>query len=109
MSLNKQQQIFAVNAARLILKIDETEGYACTFGEAHRPPEMAKIYKAKGIGIMDSLHALRLALDLNLFYKGEYCTKTEDHEQFGEYWESLHPDNVWGGRFDDGNHYEQRR
>ena len=29
---------------------------------------------------------------------------TEDHEPLGEWWESI--GGVWGGRFNDGNHYE---
>ena len=53
----------------------------------------------------DSLHYDSLAVDINLFKDGRYLTKTEDHKELGEFWESLHPDCVWGGRFDDGNHY----
>jgi hypothetical protein len=109
MSLSKQQQAFAVDVAKQILYINAQIGYACTLGEAHRPSETALLYAKKKIGIKDSLHTIRLAIDLNLFYNGEYLTKTEDHEKFGEYWESLHPDNVWGGRYNDGNHYERRR
>lgn len=53
----------------------------------------------------NSLHYSRLAVDINLFKDGKYLTSTEDHLQFGEFWESLHGDCRWGGRFSDGNHY----
>lgn len=55
-----------------------------------------------------SLHYEGLAMDIDLFNKdGKYLTDTESHKQFGEYWERLHSDCQWGGRFKnpDGNHY----
>lgn len=67
----------------------------------------------KGIGIKNSLHCQRLAIDLNLFdAQGKYCPDTPSYEPFGKYWESLHPLNRWGGNFKhpnvDGNHFEQQ-
>jgi len=53
----------------------------------------------------NSLHWEGLALDIDLFKDGVYLTQTSDHEPFGIFWESLHPDARWGGRFQDGNHY----
>ena len=50
-----------------------------------------------------SLHYEGLAQDIDLTKDGVYLDKTEDHRQFGEYWESL--GGAWGGRFKDGNHY----
>ena len=55
-----------------------------------------------------SLHYEGLAMDIDLFDNtGKYLDRTEDHAQFGVYWENLHPDCRWGGRFKkkDGNHY----
>lgn len=53
-----------------------------------------------------SLHYEGLAVDIDLCDKtGKYLPNTEDHEQFGVYWESLDKDCCWGGRFKDGNHY----
>jgi hypothetical protein len=54
---------------------------------------------------VNSLHFEGLAMDVDLFKDGVYLDRTSDHQQFGEYWESLHPDCRWGGRFEDGNHY----
>jgi len=101
------QAAFAVNVAKLILHINEC-GYSCTFGEAWRTPEMAAIYAQQGKGIKNSLHCIRLAVDLNLFKDGVYLPTTEAYKFAGEYWESLNSLNRWGGRFNDGNHFEMR-
>jgi hypothetical protein len=55
----------------------------------------------------NSLHFEGLAVDIDLTKDGQYLSKTEDHQKFGEIWEGLHPDCRWGGRFSggDGNHY----
>jgi len=53
----------------------------------------------------NSLHYEGLAVDIDLFKNGVYLDKTEDHKQFGEFWEGLDKDCSWGGRFCDGNHY----
>jgi hypothetical protein len=53
----------------------------------------------------NSLHYEGLAVDIDLFKDGRYLVSTEDHRQFGEYWESLDSECAWGGRFKDGNHY----
>ena len=107
MKLSEKQAIFAVNVARLILWANE-QGYRLTFGEAFRPKEMAEIYAKRGIGIKDSQHTKRLAVDFNLFCHGEYMTDSESYARLGVAWEALHPDNRWGGRFGDGNHMEMR-
>lgn len=54
-----------------------------------------------------SQHYKKLAADLNLFLEGDYLTKTSDHQVLGDYWESLDDLNRWGGRYNDGNHYER--
>lgn len=54
---------------------------------------------------VNSLHFEGLAADIDLFKEGKYLQETSDHEQFGEFWESLDPECCWGGRFEDGNHY----
>jgi len=108
MSLRQSQAIFMLNVAKLIVKMN-SEGFTCTFGEAFRTPEQAEIYAKSGKGIKNSLHCKRLAIDINLFSpKGDYLTTVKDHEQFGMFWETLHPKNRWLGRFakGDANHYE---
>lgn len=82
-------------------------GKKCRGGELYRTPEQAAIYAANGRGIAKSLHQVKCAIDLNLFdEQGNYLETTEAHKEFGDYWESLHPNCRWGGRYRDGNHYE---
>jgi hypothetical protein len=107
MSLSEKQQQFAILVAKLILWADE-QGYAVTFGEAYRTPEQAALNAKKGSGIANSLHTVRLAVDLNLFKDGLYQTSSEAYKPLGDYWKSLHPDCCFGGDFKpraDGNHF----
>lgn len=104
------QTEFAVDVARLVLWVAEHPGWAVTFGEAHRPPEMAAIYAAQGLGIVKTLHADRLAIDLNLWIDGQWKPESISHTPLGAYWEALRPGkNRWGGSFKkpDGNHFER--
>jgi hypothetical protein len=110
MKLSASQQVFARNVATLITKIFDCS-YTCTLGEAFRTEEQANAYAAKGLGIKNSQHCKRMAIDLNLFSpSGKYLTDTEQYETFGVFWEALHPLNRWGGRFKraDGNHFEMK-
>ena len=114
MTLSALQQDFMLALSDLLIFIHRN-GYNCTLGDGYRDP---KIHGAPGAKIVCpecpdfrpygrawSNHKLRLAIDINLFKDGVYLTKTEDHRLTGEYWETLHPQASWGGRFDDGNHY----
>jgi hypothetical protein len=106
-----------MNVSKLIYEIN-ISGYACTFGEAWRTPEMAAIYAKRGTGISHSLHCIRLAVDLLLFKDGVWITDTESYRPFGTYWCSLNSLNRWGGDWDkdgvpdpgenDGNHFEMQ-
>ena len=106
--MSTRQKIFAINVSHLIQKIF-LEGYSCTIGECYCPRPTAELYAKEGKGIIDSQHCEGLAIDLNLFSpNGEYETKTEAYSQFGQYWEGLHSENRWGGRFSDGDHFEMK-
>lgn len=109
MTLRDKQEIFAVAVGSLIRKAIEL-GFTVTLGEAWRPPEQAKIMAEKGKGSRNSLHIVRLALDINLFKDGVYLENSEDHLELGKWWESQSTVDLkfcWGGRFakPDGNHY----
>jgi hypothetical protein len=93
--LIEKQNKFAKNVALLIMYA-QSRGYYVTFGDA----AATRGHK------QDSLHYIRLAIDLNLFKDGVYLRETADHEPLGVFWESLGPEFIWGGRFDDGNHYQ---
>lgn len=103
MTLRQKQSQFVKMVAQLI-DFAFRSGYELTFGEAYRPPETAALYASQGKGIAKSKHTSRLAVDFNLFKGGKYLSKTSDHLPLGEYWESI--GGRWGGRFNDGNHYE---
>jgi hypothetical protein len=106
-NLSNAQFTFSRNVARLLNHIYEC-GYTCSLGEVLRTREQAEIYAKAGKGIVDSLHCYKLAIDINLFYNGEYLTDCESYKKFGEYWLTLHELNRWGGNFHniDANHFE---
>lgn len=98
-ALREKQSRFA-NMVCILLHFALAKGYEITFGDTYRDPRCS-------YGRKNSCHRLRLAIDLNLFKDGEYLSKTKDHRQLGEFWESI--GGTWGGRFrgrsPDGNHY----
>jgi len=96
MSLRDQQSAFAAKIPALITKALEF-GFQVTLGDAYRDPRAP-------YGSKSSRHRMRLAIDLNLFKDGRYLEETDDHEPLGKWWESV--GGIWGGRFNDGNHYE---
>lgn len=103
-ALRTKQSIFAQRVA-LLIQIANAMGYEVTLGDAYRDPRVfGAVGESKGYGNAKSKHKQRLAIDLNLFKDGVYLKTTEDHRPLGEWWESI--GGVWGGRFNDGNHYE---
>jgi len=94
--LLEDQMQFAKMIPRLIDKAHEL-GFQVTGGDWYRDDRCS-------YGSKSSRHRSRLAIDLNLFKEGLYLRRTRDHEALGEWWESV--GGIWGGRFDDGNHYE---
>lgn len=110
-------------------------GYKCTLQESARSDEQAiinslgsqgreavakLIYKdfprlaaaivnnGNNNGVVNSVHSVGLAVDLNLFKDGVYLSSSEDHAKLGAFWKTLHPLARWGGDFrprPDGNHY----
>jgi len=96
--LLKRQVRFLQMVGRLILWAGE-HGYGLTLGDGYRDPRVVWTYGSKV-----SKHRERLAVDLNLYIGGVYQEATEAHAPLGAYWESL--GGIWGGRWNDGNHYE---
>lgn len=101
--LQHQQKFFSMVAEFLPWLL--ANGYSATFGETLRSQKQAAANEAAGIGISNSLHCIKLAIDLNLFKDGEFLTTSEAYTEAGEQWESL--GGSWGGRFKnaDGNHF----
>ncbi len=111
MSLSQDQQLFAQNIAKLILRAN-TLRIALTFGEAYRTKDQQHMYYQgltfEGNNLvkatphswtMQSNHLRRLAVDFNFFINGKltYDPKNPLLIDLGRYWESLNPSNRWGG------------
>lgn len=107
LTLIEKQKIFSSLVATLIHQCG-VFGYEVTLGEVHRSKEEAERLASVGLGIKNSLHTQRLAIDINLFKDGKYLKKTADYEKLGIWWEMLSTNEYqchWGGRFGDGNHF----
>ncbi len=115
MGMVTKQDEFLGDVAALIA-FARAKGFVISAGEMWRPPEMQKIYMETGRSkTMVGRHQDRLAIDLNVFKKDDneklYLCSTAEIKPLGDYWESLHPKNRWGGNwksFKDGPHFERR-
>lgn len=117
MKLSEKQQIFTYNIGCLIQYAFDCHNIRLTLGEAYRTTSQVYLYfygyevvKGGLLGItlkkvprlsktLRSLHADRLAIDFNFFINGELTYNFDKIKPLGDYWESLHPDNTWGGDF----------
>ena len=122
MSTSDIQARHNVLIARLVLWASEN-GYKLTQGDAYRDPR-GHGKKGQGSGCAgysssNSQHKDRMACDFNLFIEsdigsdgfpvgGQYAQDSAAYKPLGVYWESLHPACRWGGRFNDGNHFETK-
>ncbi len=110
LTLRQKQSKFVLLIAKLI-EYAYSQGYELTFAEAYRTPHEADYEASVHHGIVNSLHTIRLAIDLNLFKDGVWLDKSESFLPLGEWWEKQStPDFTcaWGGRFKptpDGNHF----
>lgn len=106
MALSEKQRLFAKLIGDFLVWI-YANGYEVTGGEWERNQTQAQLDAKNHTGIVHSLHILRLALDLNLFVKGVYQTRSNAYSPLGEHWKTLHPLCRWGGDFSkpDGNHF----
>lgn len=114
-ALGDRQRRFVRDLGLLIAYAYE-RGFELTSGEGYRSEEQQQIYVRTGASKVDhSLHQDKLAHDFNVFRDGVWLRTSEPIRPLGEYWESINPDNIWGGsfprlyntKFSDGNHFEQ--
>jgi D-alanyl-D-alanine carboxypeptidase-like protein len=103
-TLSEKQRLFTKLIGQLIAWA-YANGFELTFGEALRTKEQAALNAKNGVGIANSLHLIKLAIDLNLFIGGEYQTDSAKYKPLGDFWKSLHPSCAWGGDWGDGNHF----
>jgi D-alanyl-D-alanine carboxypeptidase len=96
-----ERQILHPKLAAKLIEYVASQGLEMTWGETYRPPAMAALNAASGAGIANSLHCLRLAVDLQLFKDGTYLTDdtTGAYTLAGTYWKTLDPLACWGGDF----------
>jgi peptidoglycan L-alanyl-D-glutamate endopeptidase CwlK len=111
MSLVQEQQLFLLDACRLIAFATK-QGFVVTGGELFRTTEQQEIYVKTGRSkTMNSNHLKRCAIDLNFFKSGELVYDKKVLQPLGDYWESLNKKNSWGGNwnsFKDVPHFERR-
>jgi hypothetical protein len=111
MSLVAEQALFLLDVGRLV-EWATAKGWTVTGGELWRTPEQQALYVQTGRSkTLNSQHLKRLAIDLNFFREGQLVGRVEELSPVGDFWESLSPKNVWGGRWPtlkDGPHFERR-
>lgn len=108
-TLGQRQRRFLPLVAKLI-DFAYAQGFQLTEGEGYRTPEQAALNAQHHTGIANSLHGLRLAIDLQLFKDGVYLEDAAAYEPLGTFWKTLDPDACWGGDFKppanvDGDHF----
>ena len=110
MSLVKEQAAFLLDVTELIRHATDA-GFVVTGGELARTPEQQAIYFKNGRSkTMNSIHLKRCAIDLNFFKDGKIIWDKSILAPLGQYWESLHVKNRWGGNFSnlvDCPHFER--
>ena len=107
MKLSEKQQIFTMCLGKLIL-FACSKNYGLTQGDGFRDKRVfGEFGEKKSYSAKNSVHKIRLAHDFNLFVEGKFIPDGGHIAwlELGEYWESLHVDARWGGRFDDANHF----
>lgn len=111
----EQQSAFIKDAARLILEAQKF-GLKVTAGELFRTQEQQDIYYQTGKSkLKHSLHQDRMAIDLNFFKRTlagelELTYNKSDIQALGDWWETLSPQNKWGGNwsgFIDTPHFQR--
>lgn len=110
-TLNRELRLFEFQRSEVVARWNAAHCRVCknVKGHAvHRPATPGR-HDFRAIGIVRSLHRIRLAGDYGLFsLAGEYLTRSEEYAELGSYWESLHQLAYWGGHFGDGNHLSVR-
>ena len=106
MKLGERQELFMRLLPRLIDHAHSL-GFEIRGGDLFRDPRAFGAWGEKGpYGNKKSEHKNKCAIDLNLFKDGAWLSSTADHRDLGLWWEEQHPHCRWGGRYNDGNHYE---
>jgi len=73
-------------------------------GELWRQPEMQRILKERGDSkVLYGRHQDKLAIDIFFWQDGRFISNVpknkEKLQDIGDFWESRHPNNAWGGNW----------
>lgn len=113
MTLSNKQRIFTRNIA-LLIQYAYSIGYEGVLAEVARTDYQQKRYVELGLSkTLNSQHKKRLAGDIFFFKIGgkKVIENKEELQPIGDFWESLHSANKWGGNwksFYDSPHYEMK-
>jgi len=116
MTLRQKQSLFAFNIHKLI-EFAYKNGFELTFGESTRTPSQiilnffgydvvqrsdgpTLVKRPRTSKTLESRHGVRLAVDFNIFIGDRLTNSPKEIKPLGDFWESLHTDNVWGGDWD---------
>ena len=109
-TLSDIQAEFLLQVCKLVYYATEL-GFKVTGGELQRTPEQQAMYVKTGRSkTMESNHLRKCAIDLNFIRDGKLVYDQKLLQPLGDYWESLHPNNRWGGNwksFKDMPHFER--
>ena len=93
--LRRRQSLFVLLLGELYA-YSNAQGHELTLGES-----WVDNRRAERLHMLNSLHRLRLAQDLNLFHRGRLViTWSLEWEDLGRFWLKLHPLCRWGGDWD---------
>ena len=99
MTLGQKQEIFTSNVAKLIM-FAEANGLKCRARELQRTIEQQEIYLKNGKSkTAKSNHLNSCAIDIYFFKNGKMLENKNEMQFLGDYWESLHQENTWGGNY----------
>lgn len=109
-SLSEIQAEFLLQACELV-QFATGLGFRVTGGELQRTTEQQAIYVKTGRSkTMESNHLRKCAIDLNFIRDGKLVYDQTQLQPIGDKWESMHPNNRWGGNwksFKDLPHFER--
>lgn len=106
MRLGAKQELFAALLPELLIRARNL-GYGVRMQELARTAYQAKENVRRGVGVSPSIHEYKLGIDIVLSRDGKILRAQYHYVTLGQFWESLHPDCRWGGRFKskDGGHF----
>lgn len=128
MTLGQKQELFSRLLPRLIdhanvlgfgvrmgevLRFEEQARYNASHcrkckkhkSDIHHRPKIVKHHPFKAIGIVNSLHRQKLAVDLILFRRGKPLWTSGPYLELNEFWEGLHELCATGRSWGDAGHF----